>query len=74
MSSTAEKFYSTIDVETHRKRIDDAKALRLAVAARKWPCGCGGVFRVASEKYHVKSVLHMKFEESKLNDLRCLVR
>ena len=69
-----EKFYSTIDVEIHRKRIEDAKALRLAVAARKYPCACGGIYRIASEKYHVKSVLHMKYEESKLDDLRGLVR
>ena len=67
-------YYSTDDVETHRKRIDDAKALRLAVASRKWPCACGGIYRVASEKYHNKSILHMKYEESKLDDLRGLVR
>ena len=62
MLSMTAQFYSPIDVEVHRKRIDAAKALRVAVAARKWPCPCGGVFRVASEKYHVKSILHAKYE------------
>ena len=61
ISMTA-KFYSPIDVEVHRKRIDDAKALRLAVAARRFQCPCGGVYRVASEKYHNKSILHAKYE------------
>jgi len=55
-------YYATDDVEVHRKRIDDAKALRLAVAARRFQCPCGGVYRVASEKYHNKSILHAKYE------------
>ena len=57
--------YSKENVEAHRARINAAAAARAAAAQVKYPCPCGGVYRIRSEENHCRSLYHKEYLSKK---------